>query len=527
MSKEKKSIIIIGGGISGLSTGCYAQMNNYESKIFELHFIPGGCCTAWKRKEFIFDQCIDWLLGTKPGNDMNQIWSELGALKDKKIRYFRDIFNRVVDTDGQTVNFYIDPNKLEKHLLEISPEDESLIKEFCDGMSAFMGVNFPMLKPIPLVNQEDEQKIKNEFLRPFGEILQKSTSIEIKDFAKRFKHPLLRNAFEYILQQQMPDFPLLPNMCNLTAMYEKNAGYPEGGSLELAKSIEKRYLELGGKMMYEQRVKKILVENDKAIGIMSEDGTKHFADIIISAADGRTTIFDMLDGKYISDDIKQLYEGLENKKYKTYKGFVLVFLGINRDLSDEPDSTTYFLEDTSPLTGSGNQRGFTARHYCHHAPEFAPEGKSVMQFFYYSDYDCWKELYDTDRDAYNKEKEKVGKYIIEFMDKKYPGLKEQVEYVDVSTPVTAVRYTANYKGSVMAWIPFADTEENVIPLVEKHHMKLPGLSNFYMAGHWVSLGGLVRSSASGRHVIQFLCRDENKEFRAFEGINKQEMALNK
>jgi phytoene dehydrogenase-like protein len=41
-----KSIIIIGAGIAGLSTGCYCQMNGYNTQIFEMHTIPGGVCTT-------------------------------------------------------------------------------------------------------------------------------------------------------------------------------------------------------------------------------------------------------------------------------------------------------------------------------------------------------------------------------------------------------------------------------------------------------------------------------------------------
>ena len=55
---ENKSIIIIGAGIAGLAAGCYAQMNSYDTQIFELHDLPGGLCTAWERKEYIFDGCI-------------------------------------------------------------------------------------------------------------------------------------------------------------------------------------------------------------------------------------------------------------------------------------------------------------------------------------------------------------------------------------------------------------------------------------------------------------------------------------
>jgi phytoene dehydrogenase-like protein len=45
----EKSIIIIGAGISGLSAGCYCQMNGYSTRIVEMHNKPGGLCTDWKR----------------------------------------------------------------------------------------------------------------------------------------------------------------------------------------------------------------------------------------------------------------------------------------------------------------------------------------------------------------------------------------------------------------------------------------------------------------------------------------------
>jgi protoporphyrinogen oxidase len=51
----EKSMIIVGAGIAGISAGCYARMNGYKTTILEMHSIPGGLCTAWKRKGFTFD----------------------------------------------------------------------------------------------------------------------------------------------------------------------------------------------------------------------------------------------------------------------------------------------------------------------------------------------------------------------------------------------------------------------------------------------------------------------------------------
>ena len=38
-----------------------------------------------------------------------------------------------------------------------------------------------------------------------------------------------------------------------------------------------------------------------------------------------------------------------------------------------------------------------------------------------------------------------------------------------------------------------------------------------MSGHWTTTGGLIRAASSGRHVIQYLCKDEAKPFKAYIG----------
>jgi phytoene dehydrogenase-like protein len=63
----EESIIIVGAGMAGLSTGCYAQMNGYKTTIFEMHNIPGGLCTAWKRKGYKFDISMHMVTGSVSG----------------------------------------------------------------------------------------------------------------------------------------------------------------------------------------------------------------------------------------------------------------------------------------------------------------------------------------------------------------------------------------------------------------------------------------------------------------------------
>lgn len=108
-----QSIIIIGAGIAGLSAGCYAQMNGYKTRIFELHDKPGGLCTAWKRQGYTFDGCIQWLIGSKAGTPMHRIWQELGAAQDRRFIH-DDVYQRVVGSDGRAVSIYTDLDRLER-----------------------------------------------------------------------------------------------------------------------------------------------------------------------------------------------------------------------------------------------------------------------------------------------------------------------------------------------------------------------------------------------------------------------------
>ena len=75
-------------------------------------------------------------------------------------------------------------------------------------------------------------------------------------------------------------------------------------------------------------VEKILVEDDKAVGVRLADGTEHRSDVAISAADGHATIFDMLEGKYINDKIRGYYDDLP-----IFPPMIQVSLGVARSFA--------------------------------------------------------------------------------------------------------------------------------------------------------------------------------------------------
>ena len=207
---EKKSVIIIGAGVSGLSAGCYAQMNNFDSKIFEMHNIPGGLCTSWKRKGFTIDGCIHWLVGAGKGTHFYNIWKELGVIGNREM-IFHDRFMEIKNHDGKSLIIYTDLKKLYNHLLEIAPEDKKIIRQFIKAVRIFKENELPIKKPAELFNFFDLVKL---FVKHFPIMLQviKYKNLSMKDFADKFKNPFLRENFPKIFD--------LPDLSNILFMYK-------------------------------------------------------------------------------------------------------------------------------------------------------------------------------------------------------------------------------------------------------------------------------------------------------------------
>ena len=497
----EKLIIIIGAGLTGLATGCYGRMNGYRTSIFEMHNIAGGVCTGWKRKGYTIDGAMNWLMGTKPVNPgvgVYKYWEELGAAQHWQI-FDHDRFMTFEDGTGNAFSLYSDIDRLERQMIEISPEDEGMIHEITDAVRDFARYDLSQDKPQELYNMLDYLKAVKMF--PFLMFMRKWGKVSVADYIKRFKSPLLRRIISLDEDVTQITSSALGIPLVLAFLNQQTAGYVIGGSLALVSYIQQRYLDLGGELHLKLRVEKVLVENDKAVGIRLVDGTEHRGDVVVSAADGHTTIFDMLEGKYINDVIRGYYDNLT-----LYPPLIYIGFGIDRTFDDIPPSAeglTFPLED--PLIIAGQEHKILTVQIYNFDPTLAPEGKTVIRVMLYTDYDYWEQLYK-DPERYKAEKEKISNSIISILDKRFPGLANQVEMRDVATPMTWVRYTGNWRGAYEGWV-----RDMKAPMLMKK--TLPGLDNFYMAGQWVNPGGGMPAAVmSGRHTIQMICKKDKKRF---------------
>jgi phytoene dehydrogenase-like protein len=493
-----ESIAIIGAGIAGLAAGCYGQMNGYRTRIFELHTMPGGLCTSWQREGYTFDGCIHWLVGSGQGSTMNRIWQELGAVQGRTM-VDHDEFMRVEEAGGQAWIVYTDLERLERHMKELAPGDAPAIETLCRAARRLTVAGEAMMTGGNLASM---LRAGLELVPALPDFL-RYWRMPAGSFATRFRDPFLRQAFLDLFE--MPDFPVIGVLMTLGWLDNHDAGYPIGGSLAFAQAIAKRYLALGGEIHYRSRVSKILVEDGRAVGLrlatpLQDSGESEVrADAVISAADGHATLFDMLEGQYLTPRLREAYEN-----WRIFQPIVQVSLGVNCDLSAEPHSISFALDQPVVIAGQPRTR-LSVKHYCYD-PTLAPAGKSVVAAILTSDYDYWQAM---DAARYAGEKEAVADAVISQLEKRLPAIRGRIEVVDVATPLTYERYTGNWQGSMEGWLPIMGQ------FGKRLDHTLPGLENFYMIGQWVEPGGgLPPAATSARAAIKVICKRDGKRFAA-------------
>jgi phytoene dehydrogenase-like protein len=276
-------------------------------------------------------------------------------------------------------------------------------------------------------------------------------------------------------------------------------GWPAGGSNAFAQAIERRYRALGGTIRFQTRVESILVDGETAVGVRLTDGSELRADVIVSNANGHATIFDMLGGRYANAAIRRYYSAPEDR----IEMGIHVSLGVDRDLSAEPHAIVLPLEP--PVTIAGEERhrlyvepfGFDA--------SMAPKGKTVLKVVLATSFSYWKAMQHS-RDRYQQEKHRVSEQVIDLLEKRFPGLRRQIEVIDVATPLTTLQITGNghgYHAPASAMVRALFTGRRL-------SQTLPGLRQFYMVGQWAGIGGIPMVAAMGRDVVRAICRADRR-----------------
>lgn len=490
--KNKKSVVVIGAGLSGLSAGIYLLDFGFNVTLLEKNPSVGGLCTGWKRQGFNIDGCIHWLTGTKDDHTANHIWKEIGGFENDNDLIYLDTWG-VYDYHGVKVRFLRDYKKAEQEWLAIAPEDSKQIKKFFRMVEAFTKVNLPMDQPPSMLPISDILKLGFDVARHPSFLW--TMRISTDAYANRFKNPAIRWAIKNVQ-------PGRGNLFSMIFSYSTIAGnsgaVPVGGSKALVERIKNRFLNMGGELVLNADVVDIDIKECKATSVILRNGKTYICDYIVSAIDPNYMLRNILKDQY---QVKKITKrGNDYKQYPTISSCLITYT-----IEDIGDLSSINAFPIKPIrVGNSDIDFLDIRNYNYDAKTFVVGNKTVCHSQIHQfdeDYLKWEELY-LDKTIYRNEKERIAKEVVDRIEIQYPQFKGKINVLDIFTPMTLKRYTNVNRGAYMSL--FTHDKSRL-----SYNGHINGLENVFLASQWMlSPGGAPYAIAAGKYAAIRICKKE-------------------
>ena len=423
VSERQRSIIVIGGGMAGLAAGVHARRNGYDVRIFEQHTIPGGACTSWRRRGYLIDGCIHWLIGSLPGATAHRLLDEVGALPAHGGPRLLPLTRYVLSTDevtGRALDVTADLDRLDRDLrAAAAPQDAPLLDDALDAIRAFRGFDMPPMRARDLDTNGLRELTRT--MSPSGRSVLRAINRHagsIRHFASAARSPFLRWLWPALVH---PDLPAWCVFMLLAQLVDGQLSVVEGGSLELALAVARRYAALGGAIEYRASVEEILVEGDRAVGVLLEGGREERADVIVSAVDLHATLHRLLDDRYTSPALRERFAA-----WRIFDPIVMTSFGVTRTFPDAPHYRHVRLD--RPLSVAGHETSDLGVRVFNYDPTLAPPGRTVVQALVPAEWDTWAALRAAP-DRYAAEKDRLAAAIAARLDRYLPGFTPSIDLV--------------------------------------------------------------------------------------------------
>lgn len=481
-------IIIIGGGVAGLSAGIYAQRYGHEAIVCEQHSVAGGNLTGWQRGAYHIDNCIHWLTGTNPATDTYKMWVDLGVLgNDVEVYQAEHLYTCA--WQGTRLSLYKDLEKLYRKMLILSPGDSKEIHSFIHAVKTLqhiLGIGG---------KHHDEKSNLPQLLTALPE-LAKYHRLSTEKLAARFSHPLLQ---QFITAVMGKHFTAIALLLVIAVFCGENGGIPRGSSCAMAKRMTDQLLQLGGNLYLNKSAVKIHCRGEKASAVSFADGTTIPADYVVIATDPTSVFGKMLSAKMPTALAKQY----KQPTMQRFSGYHCAFacdtakLPFHGDfIFNIPSRCKQFLQGETVIL-----REFS------HEESFAPKGKNILQTTVFCDETDARRFISLHENtaAYEQRKQQIGHLMKILITTQFPALKGKLRCIDVWTPATYRRYTGTETGSFMSFTLPAKR----LP----HHLsnRVPHLNNILLATQWLqSPGGLPIAAGEGKRAIETILKLEKK-----------------
>ena len=478
----KKKVIIIGGGLAGLSCGINLLKNNFDVELFEKNNEVGGLCSGYLVNGHYIDGCIHWLTGTKRDNKFNDLLRKMDCLNDDVEIISLPTLGTFI-YKGEKVTFYRDIELGEDKWISAYPDDKENIHLFYETLRSFCELEKVMDQHVDKAFYFSEKVKKTINLVPSSKEIFLSMKLSRKEYASRFKSKAIQNA---IINGQNGFNSMFFFFMEYAMFINGNADIPSKGAKELVARAKAKFLELGGKLHLNTEITLIIKHEFKVLGVKTKENVIYVGDIIVSCLDPHYTYRNLFQGNYYSGKLKRLE--LNEKDHKISSSYNL-YLAVKDEMKDIDIPTGLSFE---PMKIGANEYDSMFFRPYRYEDCYKNNGKTVASILVDQSIEDFKYFNSLSEEKYKKEIERINNKLIDIVISYFPYLKGKIEIIDFFGPKEIYQRTYSKGGAILSY------SLNFTNLPTPSKFKSVSFDNFYLASQWNSpIGGTPNAINNG------------------------------
>ncbi|MGD8992578.1 MAG: NAD(P)/FAD-dependent oxidoreductase [Desulfobacterales bacterium] len=488
--KKDFPVVVIGGGLGGLSAAAHLAQNGFPVTVVEQHDRPGGYATSFDRDEYTFEVSLHATAGARGG--LKESLEGAGVLGKVETVELPELC-RIITPDHDMTWPQKDPADIAEQLTQLFPGEAGGIQGFFDEI---LGVIDEAIKPFDRDSWWDLIRFPMTHKNMWA--IRKDTLAQVLD--RYTLDPRLRT----ILSIFWPYYGLPPSKLSGFIYAVATAGFIRFGghyikhrSQDLSDALVASIEDSGGQVLLHTEAIDITLKKGTVTGVVLNSGKKLTAKAVISNASVPATL-DLLSRNTALKDLPRKATQYSEKinAYRPSISSFLVWLGLNRDIRQTVKGYEIFVtEHYDPersyqacLACDPGNSGFGVAIYDNAFKGYSQPGTSTVQLLILSGYGPWKPYADDyfagRKKAYYKFKEKIALALIEKAEQRViPGLSSMIEVMEAATPLTNVTYTRNPEGAIYGY------EQAMNNAYMNRLQNTTPYKGLYLASAWSNPGG--------------------------------------
>ncbi len=506
--------VVIGAGISGLCAAGLLTAAGLRVRVFEEQPRPGGYLQGFSRGGFTFDTAIHWLNGLNPDGLVHRVLDAVGPDWPRC-----EPLQRIWRYRGDSYDYLLDaqPDRLCTALSEAMPEEAAGFARLfadCRRLGGRMRSIYSRMRALetrgPLAKAGYGLGMLGWYW-PVRRLLRAPIDAGLAHYFSGHGPGRVFCAEERLAAVAVPI---------AWAYAQDYFAPPPGGSQSWIRWLVERIRDGGGSVECSRPVARVLLDAGRAAGVELADGERVAAPWVLACGDLDRLYRHLLPPEAVPP---ALLDKLD--KADLYYSCIMLYCGLRcpaEALGLGPEMIRLTRDDVARdehQTGGPERAALLVHAPSTRDPGLVPPGKGslcVQVPAWIEDHQRWRTGPGDERTAaYREFKQAMADVLLDRLERQLiPGLRNRIERLEIATPITFRRYSANRGGSIMGAEP---SDRNIKARLAGHRTPVPGL---LLAGHWAEYGGgvpvCIKSAANASLLV--LRRSDRAAFARLRAV---------